>query len=54
MEIFQCNAQGDVFYILAEDLADAQDRLIAVLGNISTQFLQWKEVDTLPEGEEFL
>jgi hypothetical protein len=52
--IFKVEAEGDVMFIKAGDLADAKRKLLAVMGPIPESMLTWTEVEALPAGEEFM
>jgi len=53
-KIFKAEAEGDVMYISAESLNEAERKLQLVCGPIPTSMIQWSEVDELPEGEQFM
>lgn len=54
VKIFQVEAEGDTMYIQAEDKQAAQARFTEKIGDIQVELLDWKVVDSLPDGEEFL
>ena len=54
MEIWKCEAEGDVVYIQAENLAGAQARFKKVIGYVPLSILKWTKIDALPKGEEYL
>jgi hypothetical protein len=54
VKIFKVEAEGDTMYIQAEDKRAAQTRFTEKIGDIQVELLKWDEVDTLPDGEEFM
>lgn len=53
-KIFRFEVEGDTIYIQAPDKDAARKRLFIFTGEIPDSLLTWSEVDSLPEGEEFL
>lgn len=54
MPIFKAEAEGDVLYIEAADLAAAKKRFTAEIGEVLEGLVKWTEVDSVPEDEELL
>ena len=54
MKIFRVEAMGDVMYIQAKDILDAKKQLKLSCGDIPDRMLEWNEVDSKPDDEEFL
>ena len=55
MKTYKCEAMGDVVYIQADDLLSAKARFTEVMGDdVPESMLTWSEVESLPDGEEYL
>ena len=53
-KIFKAEAQGDIMYIGADNLNEAQRKLQQVCGPIPNSMVQWSEVPKLPKGQELM
>jgi hypothetical protein len=51
--VFQCNAMGDSMCFNAASLDEAKDMLRALCGELPPGMVRWRELDALPDGEEF-
>lgn len=54
MQIFKCEAQGDVLYFDAKDQNEALKKLTDLCGPIPPQILTWTVVKKAPAGAEVL
>ncbi len=50
---FQCNAMGDSMCFSAESLDEAKAQLTALCGDLPPGMVKWRELDALPDGEEY-
>lgn len=53
MKTFQCNAMGDSMCFAASSLEEAKEMLEALTGPLPKGLVKWRELDGLPEGEEY-
>lgn len=53
-KIFKAEAEGDVMYISAGSLNEAERKIQQACGPIPSSMIQWSEVNELPEGEQFM
>lgn len=53
-KIFKVEAEGDVVYVDATDLADAKKQFKQKIGDIPSSLLTFSQVDSLPEDEVFI
>jgi hypothetical protein len=53
MKTYHVHAAGDDIYFCALNQADAEAQLTALCGPIPSSLLIWKEIDALPDGEEY-
>lgn len=53
MKIFECSAMGDTMYFDCDTLDQAKARLRSLCGDMPDGMVKWREVDSLPDGEEF-
>jgi hypothetical protein len=54
VKIFEVEVEDDMIYIQADTQQDAKAKFNEKMGDISVELLTWKEVESLPDGEEFL
>lgn len=50
---FRCHAMGDAMCFAAKDLEEAKEQLTAMCGELPHGLVQWEEIPSLPEGEEY-
>ena len=51
--IYKVEAQGDVLYFQAGDLAHAKEAFREMMGEVPESLLTWTQIDKLPDGEVF-
>lgn len=54
MKIFKCTAESDAVYIRVADLEAAKKRFKEFMGDVPASLLEWEEVVSKPDDEEFL
>lgn len=54
VKFFKAEAEGDVIYFHATSIEDAEDQLAEKIGQIPDSLVTWTELDSLPDGAEYI
>lgn len=53
MRVYKVEAEGDTMYFQANDISEAKQDFVNLVGVVPDYLLTWNEIKKLPDGQEF-